>query len=63
MKNVKDYGVQEMDTNEMKKIDGGSFWAVFGGIVFAGLVYEVLTEGSAQCWADFKAGYNEVRSN
>ncbi len=59
MKNLESYGVQEMDTREMKQTDGG-FFAIIGGIIFTALAAEVIFEGSAQCWADFVEGFNNA---
>lgn len=34
MKNLEIYGVQEMDTTEMKKTDGGLIWLVYLAIAY-----------------------------
>lgn len=36
MKNFKEMGVQEMNTQEMKKVDGGLAWYIVLGAVAAG---------------------------
>ena len=47
MKNLENYGVQEMSAKEIKKTDGGWFWP----IVAAAVVYEIVSD-----WDNFKAG-------
>lgn len=52
MKNVKDYGVQEMSTNEMKKIDGGlPFLALVAAGIIIGAAIEII-----QDWDNFVGG-------
>jgi len=43
MKNLdlNNYGVQEMNAEEMKAVDGGILWILFA-ILFAALVFDVL---------------------
>ena len=58
MKNVKDYGVQEMTTIEMRKTDGG--WPKFVlGLLLLDLAKEIIMDGGTKCWEDFKEGFNE----
>lgn len=63
MENLIVYGVQEMNAKEMKKTDGGGWfpWNIVGGIIIGGLLWEVITDGTAQCWEDFMEGYNSTQ--
>jgi len=38
MKNLENYGVLEMDTKEMKDVDGGFLWGIFIGSAIVGLL-------------------------
>ncbi len=56
MKNLKDYGVLELDAKEIRKTDGGLLWALF-----AYLAWETLGNPSASnaaARAGWGAGYN-----
>jgi len=57
-------GVQELGRKEMKEVEGGGgvFAALALGLL-VGAAIEVITEGSAQCWKDFKEGYDSTRNN
>ncbi|WP_321515209.1 hypothetical protein [Marinifilum fragile] len=50
MKDLKEFGVQEMNTKEIKEIDGGIFGAILAGVVIAGATV-VFTD-----WDNFKKG-------
>ncbi|GEM_PF-1533818 len=63
---LKLHGVQEVDEVQLETIDGGSIAiavAVFiGSALLGAATVEVITEGSAQCWEDFKEGYNSTQN-
>ncbi len=61
MKNLilNDFGVQEMNAEEMRETDGGKFW---GPLFLGAFVAELIFDGPKQCWEDFKAGFNSVSS-
>jgi hypothetical protein len=40
MKNLENYGVQEMNAKEIQEIDGGSWWRVLGPIATAAWVID-----------------------
>lgn len=50
--------MKELETDEMKAIDGGFWW--IPEIIFAGLVKELITEGFEKCINDFKEGYDSA---
>jgi len=52
MKNLENYGVQEMNAKELREVDGGVF-GVDDIIAIAGAVIYLYNEGS-----DFVAGFN-----
>lgn len=47
MKNLKNYGVQVLDTKEIREIGGGWFWPVIAGAA----VYEIISD-----WNNFENG-------
>jgi lactobin A/cerein 7B family class IIb bacteriocin len=51
MKNLENYGVQELDAREMKEISGGWFRIIVGVVIAA--VNEIVGD-----WENFKAGLN-----
>jgi hypothetical protein len=55
MEKLENYGVQEMNTSEMQKADGGlGFWAAVGAGILIGAAVEII-----QNWGDFKDGFVE----
>lgn len=52
MKNLEIYGVQEMNTQEMKKTDGGNpFWVLVGAGILIGAAIEIMGD-----WDNLIAG-------
>ena len=49
MKNLENYGVQEMNAEEIREIQGGLHW--FWPVAAGAVLYEVVTD-----WKNFKAG-------
>ena len=53
MKNLNEFGVQEMNTKEIKEIDGGGFWVIMGGIaaiLAVGAAVDVMIEECQHGW-------------
>ncbi|MBW6536271.1 MAG: class IIb bacteriocin, lactobin A/cerein 7B family [Mariniphaga sp.] len=68
MENLLDFkmpGVIELGKEELQEVEGGGILAAVAGFVGAALLgaatVEVLIEGSAQCWEDFKEGYRSTQ--
>ena len=51
MKKLENYGVQELNTQEIRETDGGWFWPIVAGAV----VYEIVSD-----WDNFKDGFASV---
>jgi hypothetical protein len=53
----KDLGLKEMNNIELKDTNGGKI----GWLILGALASELLFEGAAKCWADFKEGFYSVQ--
>ncbi len=65
---VKMPGVTELGKEELIEVEGGGIWVVLAAAAkFAGLALlgaatvEIIVDGSAQCWEDFKKGYQSTQ--
>jgi lactobin A/cerein 7B family class IIb bacteriocin len=58
-------GVMELGKEELQEVEGGGTLAAVAGFVGAALLgaatVELLVDGSAQCWEDFKEGYRSTQ--
>jgi lactobin A/cerein 7B family class IIb bacteriocin len=58
-------GVMELGKEELQEVEGGGILAAVAGFVGAALLgaatVELLVDGSAQCWEDFKEGYRSTQ--
>ena len=67
MENVLDLkmpGVQDLGREELREVEGGFLWgipALLGAGLLVALTWEVIIDGTEQCWEDFKEGYNSTR--
>jgi len=55
MKNLNEFGVQEMNSSELKNTDGGIWQWILGC-----LAYELLSDGPGQCGSDFASGFADA---
>jgi hypothetical protein len=59
--------VMELGREELKENEGGSILGGIAALLGTGLLvsatWEVIRDGSAQCWEDFKEGYNSTQKN
>ena len=60
MKNLENFGVQEMNDTELSKTNGGGLLGLLGKLVVGALVSELIFDGIAQCRQDFLDGFNET---
>jgi len=57
MKNLENYGVLEMNSQEIKETDGGGFWAAIAVGAIGSFLYEVVND-----WDANVAAFNQGNS-
>ena len=58
-------GITEPSKEELQHTEGGSILGItaafVGAAILGNLTLEIIKDGSAQCWEDFKEGYSNAR--